>query len=276
MKSDEFTLALAQIRIEPGAGAQNLERARALIHEAAAKGSKLVLLPEAMPLGWTDLSARTDAAELDACRYMQMLRDEAQNFGIHLCSGWVEKEGGEIYNSAVLVSPKGELLLHHRKINELALAHSLYGLGRSLSVAETELGPIGLMICADGFARGQVLARSLGYMGAGLILSPSSWAVPPDHDNHRDPYGALWIDNYKPVAVDFRLWIASVSNVGPIRSGPWAGRKCIGSSMVLSPEGEVALRGAYGEGAEELLFCNARLWPRPARGDQWAERWGAS
>ena len=35
--------------------------------------------------------------------------------------------------------------------------------------------------------------------------------------------GNLWRDNYGPVASDFRLWIAGVSNVGPITAGPWAG-----------------------------------------------------
>lgn len=43
-------------------------------------------------------------------------------------------------NSAVLISPAGEVLLRHRKLNELSIARDLYTLGDSLNVAETEIG----------------------------------------------------------------------------------------------------------------------------------------
>jgi predicted amidohydrolase len=129
------------------------------------------------------------------------------------------------------------------------------------------------MICADGFAEGQVLARSLGYMGAEVILSPSAWAVPADHDNQRDPYGKLWLDNYSPVARDFQLWIAGVSNVGWITDGPWKGRKCIGCSLVVGPDGASVLQGPYGVDAETVLYMDISPVSRPAQGDQWAECW---
>lgn len=56
-------------------------------------------------------------------------------------------------------------------------------------------------------------------MGAQIILSPCAWAVPPDHDNVIEPYGQLWLDNYSPVARDFKMWIAGTSNVGVITGG---------------------------------------------------------
>jgi hypothetical protein len=72
---------------------------------------------------------------------------------------------------------------------------------------------------------------------------PSAWAVPAEHDNQKEPYGALWLENYAPVARDFRLWIAGASHVGWITGGPWHGRKCIGCSLVVGPSGEPVLRG---------------------------------
>lgn len=110
------------------------------------------------------------------------------------------------------------------------------------------------MICADAFADRQAVSRALAMMGAEIILSPCAWAVPADHDNASDPYGGLWMDNYAPVARDHRLWIAGCSNVGPIEAGPWAGRRCIGCSLVVGPGGGVVLQGRYGEGADELLY----------------------
>jgi hypothetical protein len=100
-------------------------------------------------------------------------------------------------------------------------------------------------------------------MGAQLILSPCAWVVPEDHDNDAEPYGQLWLDSYSPVARDFRLWIAGASNVGPITAGPWAGRKCIGCSLLIGPDGIPKLRGPYGENAETLLTADIELETTP-------------
>jgi predicted amidohydrolase len=171
----------------------------------------------------------------------------------------VERAEEKIFNAAVLLSPTGQLLAHHRKINELDFAQDLYERGDRLQVAHTPLGTIGLMICADGFANGQVISRTLGCMGADLILSPSAWAVPADHDNAKEPYGQLWVDNYGPVARDFHLWIAGVSNVGWITDGPWEGRPCIGCSLVVGPSGHPVLQGPYGADAETILYLDVSL-----------------
>jgi predicted amidohydrolase len=156
----------------------------------------------------------------------------------------------------VLLDARGCVLLHHRKINELDIAHDLYGRGDRLGVATTPWGRLGLMICADGFARGQIVSRTLGAMGARVILSPCAWAVPADHDNAREPYGRIWLENYGVVARDCHLWIAGCSNVGWIEDGPWRGRKCIGSSLVIGPTGDPILRGPYGVEAETILFVD--------------------
>ena len=129
------------------------------------------------------------------------------------------------------------------------------------------------MICADGYVRGQFVARTLGLMGADVVLSPSSWAVPPGYDNARRPYGVEWRENYGAAARDFRLWIAGCSNVGRIRGGPWNGHSCIGCSLVVDPKGNPVLQGPYGERAEQLLLIEIRPEPRPARGADWEPFW---
>ena len=77
---------------------------------------------------------------------------------------------------------------------------------------------------------------------------------------------------YKPVAKEFAMWILGVSNVGQIEAGPWAGRKCIGCSLVVGPDGEEVLQGPYGEDAETILYVDIDPQPRPARGCGWANR----
>ncbi len=259
-------LALIQMRVEPGAKANNLRRAALLIAEAAAQGANIAILPEAMTIGWTDSSASALADEVpdgETCTALSVL---ARAHGLYLCAGLVERTSGAIYNSAVLIGPDGRICLHHRKIYELEIARHCYASGDRLGVADTPLGRIGVMICADAFAPGQVISRTLGLMGADIILSPCAWAVPSGHDNSNEPYGQLWRDNYGPVARDFRMWIAGVSNVGPITSGLWAGRKCIGCSMLVGPDGEVALQGPYGESAETILYAEIEQKPQQRAG----------
>ncbi len=252
-------IALAQMLVEPGEKQSNLARAETWIAQAAAAGADVVVLPEAMPLGWTHPSARTLADEIPDGESCSRLKRAARANRIHVCAGIIERAGDRLYNSAVLLNRSGEVLIHHRKIHELDFAQELYARGDRLSVANTELGRIGVMICADGFAPGQSISRTLGMMGAKAIFSPCAWAVGPNHDNARNPYGQLWLDNYGPVARHFGLSIVGVSNVGPITAGPWAGRKCIGNSLVIGSDGQEAARGPYGIGAETLLFHQLRM-----------------
>ncbi|MCX8155374.1 MAG: carbon-nitrogen hydrolase family protein [Verrucomicrobiae bacterium] len=261
--STTFRLAMIQMHVMPGDKAGNLARACHWLREARRQGAEMAVMPEAFTTGWTHPAAREAAEEIPQGETSALLCRMARELGLYVCAGLVERAGDQLYNSAILVHPEGRVLLHHRKINELDIAHELYGLGDRLQVTPTPFGRLGLMICADGFAPGLALSRALGLMGADVILSPCAWAVPADHDPRREPYGRLWRESYGPVAREFGLWIAGVSNVGPITAGPWAGRKCIGSSMLVRPDGEVALQGPYGVEAEALLTATIRVAARP-------------
>ena len=125
-----------------------------------------------------------------------------------------------------------------------------------MGVVKSELGSVGVMICADGFAPGRAVSRALGLMGAKVILSPCAWAVDADHDQGREPYGGLWMENYAPVAKEFEACIVGVSNVGGLTDGPWKGRKCIGCSLVVGPGGEKVVMGPYGVDAETIVFVD--------------------
>ena len=262
--------------VEGGRMEANLRRAIERINRAAGSGAQVVVLPEAMTLGWTHPSARTEADEIPNGMACAKLRDAARQNKVYVCAGLIERAGESIFNAAVLIDSQGEVILHHRKLNELEIGQELYTQGDRLAVARTPLGTVGVMICADAFARGQIVSRALGLMGADIVLSPCAWAVPADHDNGKDPYGKLWLANYCPVARDFRVWIAGVSNVGRLEDGPWKGRRCIGCSLVVGPDGRQVLRGPYGHDAETILYADIELQPRPARGDGWETIWSKS
>jgi predicted amidohydrolase len=265
-----FKLALVQMLVEGGNRAKNLHHAEDLIAQAASQQADVVLLPEAMDLGWTHPSAKSEAGAIPGGETCQMLIGAAKKHSVYVCSGLIEKaQNGNVYNAAVVVDPGGDIILHHRKLAELDIGHEFYQQGDRLNVCHTGVGTLGLMICADGLARDRVLTRALGYMGADVILSPSSWAVLADHDNAQQPYGLGWREVYIPAAKEFSVWIASVSNVGWITAGPWRDRKCIGCSLVIGPDGREILQGPYGPDAETILYVDVDPVKRPTRGLGW-------
>ena len=274
--SGNFKLALLQMHVEGGDRSRNLIHAEELLAQAASQGADLALLPEAMDLGWTHPSCLQEAEPVLEGKTCRRLCELAKQFNIYICSGLVEKAGEEIYNSAVVIDRDGRVILLQRKINELEIGHPYYSLVDRLGVCHTELGTLGLMICADGFAHDRVLSRALGYMGADIILSPCAWAVPPDHDNSKSPYGNTWREAYIPVAKEFCVWVVGVSNVGPITAGPWEGWNCIGCSLVIGPDGNEVLQGPYGVDAETILYIEVSTVSRPARGTGWDKYWQAA
>jgi len=265
-----FRLALAQMLVVGGDPERNLARAEEMIAEAARNGADLVLLPETMDIGWTTPTARALARPIPAGEPCTRLQAAARRHRIHVCAGLTERDGEQVFNSAVLIDREGVTRAVHRKINELAIAHALYDQGDRLGVVRTELGVLGMMICADALADRGTVARALCSMGAEVILSPCSWAVPPHHDAVRAPYGDLWRHAYRPVATTHSVWIAAASNVGVVTGGPWDGHDCIGSSLLLDGQGNEILTGPYGVAAEALLYADVETRGRPTRETGWS------
>ena len=244
-------IAMAQMRVEGGLIDNNLRQAVNAIEAAATSDCDIVVLPECLDIGWTHPSAKTEAQPIPGPT-SQVISQAAKDHHIHVVAGLTERMDQHIYNAAILVSPNGEILLKHRKINVLDIARDIYSIGDTLSVAETALGTIGLNICADNFPSSLHFARSLASMGADLLLSPCAWAVDADHDNVKDPYGSLWLKSYGTISTEYNITIIGVSNVGNITSGVWQGRKCIGCSLTVGPGAQVIAQAPYGVDAETL------------------------
>lgn len=251
-----FKLAMVQMLVNGGEREENIRHAVEMIERAAAQGADIALLPECLDLGWTHPSSSLLSDTIPEGESCKALRKAAAENNIHVCAGITERDGDRVYNAAVFIDDKGKVILQHRKINELDIGRDNYSNGDRLNVIDTPFGRIGLMICADGFAEGNVLSRSLCLMGADIILSPCAWAVKDNHDNTIDPYGSFWRSHYIPVAQDFSTTIIGVSNVGAITGGPWEGRRCIGCSLAVGPDGKDIIQGPYGIDAECILIID--------------------
>jgi len=260
-----YDIGMGQMLVKGGAVRENLDRAVVMIDQAARKGCRLVLLPECLDCGWT-FPESPRLAEPIPGSYSDVLAKAAKANDIYVVAGLTERDGRDTYNSAVLISPDMGIVLKHRKINELTIAHDIYSIGDRLGVIHTPLGTIGVNICADNFPDSLVLGHSLARMGAQIILSPSAWAVDADHDNQKNPYGGGWRRSFTELATLYDMTVISVSNVGRIIAGVWKGRKCIGCSMAVGPGGKPLADCPYGETAEYLGIAKVELTPRKAKG----------
>jgi len=107
-------------------------------------------------------------------------------------------------------------------------------------------------------------------MGAHFIFSPSAWAVKADHDNRKEPYGEEWRKSYRQLCKLYGITVVGVSNVGWLTAGPWKGRKAIGCSLAIGPEGEILAQGPYGSDAEALITVTLQARSRDVKGTDYS------
>ena len=136
----------------------NITKINELISDACAGGAKFILLPEATLTGLIN----NDVYERDISiaisindKIITSFCDKAKMHGIWLCFGFLEKENGCIYDSAVLINPFGEVSIHYRRINPQWRAKNLppnqYSEGFEMKSALTPFGKTVILICGDLF-----------------------------------------------------------------------------------------------------------------------------
>jgi predicted amidohydrolase len=252
-------VGMAQMLVKTGAIDDNVARARTFIERGHAEKCDVVVLPECLDFGWTLPDVARRAFPIPG-PVSDTLTEEARAREMWVVAGLTERLGERIYNTSILIDDRGRIRLKHHKINELEIARDLYARGTELAVADTPFGRVGITICADNSPASIELGLALGRMGAGLILSPCAWAVEPDYDNEKEPYGRdVWDAAYRTLGEKGHVAVVGVSNVGRLEAGPWAGRLCIGSSLATGRDGSVLARAPYGADAETLQVVEIPL-----------------
>jgi len=82
-KTNPVRIGMCQLLVEGGEPERNLQRAAAIVKQAASAGCQIALLPEALDLGWTHPSARTEAAPIPGGR-SDLFCDMAREHGIYI------------------------------------------------------------------------------------------------------------------------------------------------------------------------------------------------
>jgi len=106
------------------------------------------------------------------------LREKAAKLGCHVLMGsFIERDGWELFNTSVLLNPRGEIAARHRKIHLFGY-HSdeskLLARGSEIVVAKTPWGPAGISTCYD--LRFPELYRNMLDRAGGGRMSRNRWA----------------------------------------------------------------------------------------------------
>lgn len=230
-------VALCQIFCLDGDRSGNLARIDHALAEAKTVGAQIACFPETALLGWVNPAAHERAHPIPG-EDSESLAALARKHRVWICCGLAEKAGEKLHDSALLIDSSGNIVLKHRKMNILTqLMDPPYTPGTEVAAADTPLGRIGLLICADSF-KTEHLER-MASLKPDLVLIPYGWAAPED----RWPGHGLALE--RTVCAAARAIGAPVVGtdvVGAITSGPWRGFVYGGQSLAADRTGTVLAR----------------------------------
>jgi predicted amidohydrolase len=223
---------MCQIFSLDGDRAGNFMRIENALREAKAAGAEIACFPETALLGWVNPDAHHRACPIPGADSNHLCK-LAKVHDIYLCAGLEEKDGGKLYDSAVLIDNEGRILLKHRKINLLAeLMTPPYAAGESVDAVETEFGKIGLLICADTHEN-KILKRMAALKPA-LLIVPYGYAA----EEHQWPKHGKQLEKVvKNTARTTGAFVVGTNLVGEITNGPWRGRVYGGQSVAVDNAG---------------------------------------
>jgi predicted amidohydrolase len=143
-----ISLATTQLDVTPAPLTERLGRAEVLITQAAQAGAQLVVLPEVFNTGYAYRNENFALAETPEGPTAQWMKQISARLGVHLAGSLYLREGQDIYNGLLLYAPDGRTWRYDKNY-PWGWERAYFRGGRSITIAETDLGAIGLMLCWD-------------------------------------------------------------------------------------------------------------------------------
>lgn len=196
----------------------------------------LIVLPELFNSGYQFVSKKEahDLAEAVPGGYTtRRLAEVTEDLGLWVVAGIAERKGRNIYNSAVLIGPRGHVATY-RKIHLFFEEKRWFKPGmepfgvQSIRLRDRRKIRIGMMVCFDWFFPESV--RSLALAGAEVIAHPSNLILP-----------------YCPEAmvtrcIENRVFTVTANRIGSEARGGKKRLTFIGQSEIVSPGGEILIK----------------------------------
>jgi predicted amidohydrolase len=218
---------------------ENLTRCLEKLAEAADKGASLIVFPESVNTSgpYESRQEAFDQALTIPGRFTDEICKKAASHEVYVAINLNERaESPRVYHTTILISSSGEILGQYRKHLLWADEYDHFVPDRAgFPVFETELGRIGLYVCADGLIpettrclalnRAQVLVNMLASKGP-----DESWLHVPARSSEN------------------RTFVISANQVGQ----PGEVRPRVGGGLILSPKGQVIAKAS--ETHEDIVY----------------------
>ena len=203
-----------------------IDKAIALLHQAADDGAQLAVLPETFVslypsnswarsaagfAGWDDFWEAFWLNSVDVPGpLVDRLAETCRDRDLHCVIGVNEREAerpGSLYNTMLTIGPGG-LLARHRKLMPTQHERLFHGVGAGddLAVAATPVGRIGGLICWENR---MPLARWAVYQGG-----PQIWTAPTADDSDG------WLASMRHIAIESGAFVVSVPQFIPASAFP--------------------------------------------------------
>jgi nitrilase len=266
---EKFLVAVVQATPVIFQRERTLEKVAELAAEAAGRGARLVLFPEAFVPGYPRgldfgavVGARSEAGRDDFRRYwassvevpgpgVEFLGKTARDHKIFLIIGVVERDQGTLYCTVLFFGPDGGYLGKHRKVMPTASERLIWGFGdgSTLPVLQTPLGKIGALICWENYL--PLMRAAMYSKGIEIYCAPT--ADPRD----------TWMASMRHIAVEGRCFVLACNQFNRksdypaeyravFGDGPEDAVICRGGSCIVDPFGNF-LAGPNTEGEAILL-----------------------
>ncbi len=227
--------AVIQMNSQNDTGA-NLEAAGLLLAKAARQGATYALLPENFAFLGSEQEKLGKGNEISA-RVLAFLQAAAKEHRLTITGGGMPMPapGGKFYNSALTVTPQGEIQHRYDKLHLFDATP-----GDSVSYLEsrsTEPGAanlaafghaglsVGMSICYD--LRFPALYRAYARMGAHVLCVPAAFT--------RVTGAAHWHALLRSRAIENTCYVLAAAQCGE----HFGGRQTYGHSMIIDPWGEI-------------------------------------
>jgi predicted amidohydrolase len=242
-------MRVAFIQTSPGFGQveKNVEKA---VKKVLSLNCDLVVLPELFTTGY-QFKSRSEATRLSesvpAGYTTKRLIETAKAKKTFIVAGLAERAGRRVYNSAVLVGPKG-LVGIYRKAHLFWREKDFFAPGNTpFEVYSAGKARVGIMICFDWLF--PEASRTLALKGADIICHPANLVLPhcPEAMITR--------------SIENRVFSITANRVGVEERIKGEKLKFIGQSQIVRPDGKVLYRAAKAKAEAKVI----RIDPKEAR-----------
>ncbi|PWE30768.1 nitrilase [Pararhodobacter marinus] len=208
-----FTVAVAQIASVPTDTGASIRKVADTVREAATKGARLIVFPEAViggypkgasfgaPIGvrkpeGRDAFAQYYAASVDlAGDALDPLIDACAETGMVAVVGIIERGGATLYCTALYLDGAKGIVGKHRKLMPTAGERLIWGFGdgATLQAVTTDLGVVGAVICWENYM--PALRMHMFDQGVTLYCAPTA----DDRDT--------WLPSMRHIALEGRCYV---------------------------------------------------------------------